>query len=312
MKFMVSISEKLLSASHNKLALGVLRANVVVSKHSPSLWTKINSCIGGIKDDATIQDITALPQVSALNSTYKALGKNPKQFKGSNEALLLRAKQDKGLYQINTVVDINNLISLQSRRSVGSYDLAKLEGNITFRPGEKDEKYPTPRDVLLIWVNCLYYRMEMALLEVLLRDSERALISENTTQLMTVIFSFDGEDNLEKELQNLEDLLKEQAKASQVERIILNAARPQGELALGSIESKNENNSSSNQNKEAYPAKPILPDTAATKEYAELRQGKDEMTDSVTEVSEAISGLAFKGRYRHFKGYAALCSLLEI
>ncbi len=41
------------------------------------------------------------------------------------------------LYKVNNVVDINNLISLESFYSVGTYDLIKLGKEIIFTVGEE-------------------------------------------------------------------------------------------------------------------------------------------------------------------------------
>ena len=58
------------------------------------------------------------------------MGKEPSRYRVSSEALIRRILQGKGLYRINNVVDTNNLISIETGYSVGSYDLENLHGNI--------------------------------------------------------------------------------------------------------------------------------------------------------------------------------------
>ncbi|KXN68036.1 hypothetical protein CONCODRAFT_166854 [Conidiobolus coronatus NRRL 28638] len=47
-------------------------------------------------------------------------------------------------------------------------------------------------------------------------DSDRALIKESTTSLMTVIFSFDGTEKLEEQVSQIATLLQKYANASDV------------------------------------------------------------------------------------------------
>ena len=57
---------------------------------------------------------------------YRALGTDPTRYRGSNEALVRRIVQGKGLYRVNTVVDVNNLLSLETLQRLPTYPLAGL------------------------------------------------------------------------------------------------------------------------------------------------------------------------------------------
>ena len=66
-------------------------------------------------------------QISGIRGSraaYKAFGRNPGRYRVSSEALLRRVRRGDELYHINSVVDVNNLVSVESGLSVGSYDLA--------------------------------------------------------------------------------------------------------------------------------------------------------------------------------------------
>src|SRR5258708_27492761 len=73
--------------------------------------------------------------IVATRAGYKALGKDPARYRGSAEALLRRLIAAKGMPRINNVVDVINLISVESRLPIGLYDLAQVEGSIEFRAG---------------------------------------------------------------------------------------------------------------------------------------------------------------------------------
>src|SRR2546427_12741384 len=81
------------------------------------------------------------PQVEATRKAFKALGKDPARYRGSAEALLRRIVAGKGLPQINAVVDVINLVSVESRLPVGLYDLAHVSGDVVFRVGRAGETY---------------------------------------------------------------------------------------------------------------------------------------------------------------------------
>lgn len=81
------------------------------------------------------------PNLGPSRAGCKACGKDPGRYRISSEALYRRLKQGKGLYAINSVVDANNIASLETGFSLGSYTLANLRGDITFRSGLPGETY---------------------------------------------------------------------------------------------------------------------------------------------------------------------------
>ncbi len=213
----IKIAETLFNKSDMKLVLGVLRAKVTVGKTKEALWEQLQ--LLGETQKNKYQNIVpaTIEPIKALISTYKTLGLKLSEYKGSNELLLKRILALKGLYQVNTVVDANNLISVDSLRSVGSYDLSNISGDITFREGTSEETY----------IGTTKKALNLAKLPVLCdsngpfgsptSDSKRALITETTTDLMTVIYSFDGEEGLQTQLEQMGALLKEYSMATNIQ-----------------------------------------------------------------------------------------------
>ena len=86
-----------------------------------------------IAEDEVIKGIRAL--------FYKA-GLDPTKERPSGEALIRRVVGGQSLYRINSVVDINNTISLLSGCPCGVYDLARIEGDmVTILVGKPGETY---------------------------------------------------------------------------------------------------------------------------------------------------------------------------
>jgi DNA/RNA-binding domain of Phe-tRNA-synthetase-like protein len=211
----VEIAAELQEASAQKLALGIVVASVAVTDRDADLWSEIDTCIAGLHP---IDDISSLNEVQALRTTYKALGKDPSRYRGSNEALLRRVGQGKGLYRINTVVDINNLISLESRRSVASYDRDKIGDRIVFRRGQTGERYQAIGKGVINLDGLPVFADENGPFGSTTSDSERAMITAQTQRVMMVIISFDGEDRLESQLARACALLERYARARNLAR----------------------------------------------------------------------------------------------
>jgi DNA/RNA-binding domain of Phe-tRNA-synthetase-like protein len=81
------------------------------------------------------------PAVAATRAAYKAMGKDPARYRPAAEALLRRVAQGKGLFRVNNVVEVNNLLSLETGFSIGTYDMAKLRPPLLFRCGRNGEAY---------------------------------------------------------------------------------------------------------------------------------------------------------------------------
>lgn len=132
---------------------------------------------------------------------YKAFGKDPSRYRVSSEALIRRIGQGKGLYEVNTVVDTNNLISIESGFSVGSYDADKLGESLIFRVGKEDETYQgIGKDEINIAYLPVISDSEGAVGSST-SDSRRAMITEETKEVLTLIYSFSDNKDLEKAME---------------------------------------------------------------------------------------------------------------
>jgi len=96
------------------LALGCISARVSVEKHNEALWREIEPASHHLSSTIKPEQINSIPQIAAMRSAYKALGKDPSRYRGSARSIVAPRAFRQGLYQINSVVDINNLVSLES------------------------------------------------------------------------------------------------------------------------------------------------------------------------------------------------------
>src|SRR5579883_2837087 len=212
----IAIASRLMEASSNKLVLGTLIASIKVTPASE----EFQSLLAERAANHPI-NIAASQGVQAVKETYRKLGKTKlSEFKGSNEALLLRLQKNQGIPNINNVVNINNLLSIDSERSVGSYDLDKLSGDIIFRPGNHKEEYTATKKRSIDLTNLPLLADEQGPFGSPTSDSDRALIREETKNLMLIIFSFDGEAHLEAQLNQASALLEKYAAATNIQKFM--------------------------------------------------------------------------------------------
>ncbi|HVG89912.1 MAG TPA: phenylalanine--tRNA ligase beta subunit-related protein [Alphaproteobacteria bacterium] len=191
------------------LALGCISANVTVEKHNQPLWREIDQRLAHLTATIKPEQINSIPQIAAMRSAYKALGKDPSRYRGSAEALLRRVLSGKGLYQINSVVDINNLVSLESLNPAGSYDLEKITPPIELRIGAAGESYKGIGKDLINIESLPVFADARGAFGSPTSDSERAMVTLETKKILMVVFSFTGPEGLEQWTRRAAELLRQ-------------------------------------------------------------------------------------------------------
>ncbi|HZQ70220.1 MAG TPA: phenylalanine--tRNA ligase beta subunit-related protein [Terriglobales bacterium] len=149
--------------------------------------------------------------VAATRGAYRALGKDPSRYRGSSEALLRRIVSGKGLYFINNVVDVNNLVSLESFLPIGSYDSSKIANTVAFRAGARGEAYKGIGKDSLNLESLPVFSDEAGPFGSPTSDSERAMIVASTSRIVMMIIDFSGAADLDHWCRRGIDLLREHA-----------------------------------------------------------------------------------------------------
>src|SRR2546427_327537 len=161
------------------------------------------------------------PQVEATRKAYKALGKDPARYRGSAEALLRRVVAGKGLPQINAVVDVINLVSVESRLPIGLYDLGHVVGDLVFRAGRAGEtykgigKYDLNLEGLPVFADTVGPHGSAT------SDSERTMVTGATKHVLAIIVSFTGTEGLERWAQRMAALLTQHAAGQDLETSVI-------------------------------------------------------------------------------------------
>ena len=110
------------------VALGCIECGVEVACQTAALDAALTEEAARRAEALAETPAAEVPEVAATRRAYKALGKDPSRYRPSSEALLRRVAQGKGLFNVNNLVDTNNIVSLTSHLPAGAYDLARIDG----------------------------------------------------------------------------------------------------------------------------------------------------------------------------------------
>lgn len=202
--------------------VGCLQYKVNVEKKNEEMWKYLKKDIFKKAKDAIFDyGVNEIPNIKESRAAYKAFGKDPSRYRVSSEALIRRIGQGKGLYEVNTVVDVNNLISIESGFSVGSYDASNIEEELVFRIGKPGETYlGIGKDEINIEALPVLADQKGAIGSST-SDSRRAMITESAREVLTLIYSFSVNQDLEKTLEYGKKYLELYAKAEEIESWIV-------------------------------------------------------------------------------------------
>lgn len=160
-----------------------------------------------------IEDIAQSPAINDTRKAYRAFGKQPARYRVSSEALLRRIVQGKGLYFINNIVDVNNLVSVKSKHAVCCFDADKIQGEVSFKIAESGAVYQGIGKGVLNIENLPVFADDLGAFGSPTSDSQRTMVTDKTENILFVIVSFSETDNLEFELKEAQVLLERYCQA---------------------------------------------------------------------------------------------------
>lgn len=105
----------------------------------PALTRELNALQEQVARAYNLQVLPSNPRIISVRSMYKKLDFDPSRYRPASEALVRRVLQGKGLYYVNSAVDVNNFCSMKYLLPFGLYDLDKIEGRAEYRIAEHGE-----------------------------------------------------------------------------------------------------------------------------------------------------------------------------
>lgn len=212
----IRISDNLKKHSPN-LQLGCLTATVRYQEECPELWALMDDTCDLVAASLPLEEISALPNVAAARKAYRSCGKDPARYRLSSEALLRRVVQGKGLYKVNNIVDINNLISMKYHFSIGAFDRDCIEFPVVFRVGEAGEPYEGIGRGELNIENLPVLADKQGPFGSPTSDSMRTKTHPGMKRLLFCILSFGGASNMEAAMEETVALLERFAEAQDIQ-----------------------------------------------------------------------------------------------
>lgn len=177
-------------------ALKVIRlsAEVVNGPTDPQLRQELEELADKIKQTYKLPDINRRPGIAATRAAYKALGKDPNRYRPSQEQLMRRIVNEKGLYFISNLVDVCNYVSVACGCSIGAFDTDSIVGDtLTLGVGRANEPYEGIGRGTLNIEGLPVYRDAIGGVGTPTSDNERTKTTD-ATQRLTVCINVYGED----------------------------------------------------------------------------------------------------------------------
>lgn len=200
-----------------RTTLGVLHYKITVEPSSAELLDIFDSTIAKLSDGYKLDTIVQNSHIAATRQAYKVFGKSPHEYRNAAEAMLRRIVKNAKLYHINNVVEVNNLISVSSGYSIGSYDLGELKGTVELRRAEDGVHYDGigKGSVNIEHFPVLYD--DLGPFGNPSSDSRRAMIQSGNRDIISILYSFDGREGLKPWIEQFSRNLEQYCGARSIE-----------------------------------------------------------------------------------------------
>lgn len=214
----ITVSDKI-KETLPPFVLGIIESEVVTEAFNPALVKEMEIVSERIKAD--FSEVSSHPEIAASRKAYKSCGKDPARYRLSAEALMRRVKKAQELPQVNNVVDIVNLVSLQTGISIGGYDAEKIVDDVWMDIGLKTDVYHAIGRGEFNVENLPVLRDGISAFGSPTSDSERTSVTTNTRRFLMVIFGFGGEQSTLKAMDLAVNLLRKYAGSENTETALI-------------------------------------------------------------------------------------------
>jgi DNA/RNA-binding domain of Phe-tRNA-synthetase-like protein len=136
-------------------------------------------------------EITKIPKLKLTRDGYKKMGKDPSHTRPACEALLRRVVKGNALYRLGDVIDLGNILSIETLRSVCVVDSDKLVGDIVIRLGKSSDNYEGINRGIINVTNIPVYADEIGPFGCPTSDTLRTAVTATTKSILVMIICFD-------------------------------------------------------------------------------------------------------------------------
>ena len=187
-------------------------AEVTNTAFSEGLWEEINTFTRELTTTTRPDDIKLQPAIAATREVYKRCGKDPSRYRPSAEALRRRLLRGMELYQIDTLVDLINLVSLRTGYSIGGFDADKIQGtDLVLGIGRADEPFEGIGRGVLNIEGLPVYRDRAGGIGTPTSDNERTKMGLETRHILAIVNGYSGQAGLKEAAEMIQDLIRKYA-----------------------------------------------------------------------------------------------------
>lgn len=196
-----------------------ISADIVNSEPDDALWCEIDSRVAAYREAYTVDSVKDIDAIRATRDAYRALGKDPSRYRPSAEALCRRVLRGMQLYRVSTVVDLVNLVSMETGYSIGGFDADKIVGDrLVLGVGRDGEPYEGIGRGPLNIASLPVYRDGAGGIGTPTSDNERTKIDLATSHVLLIVNSY-GATSPDDAAEELEALLLKYASASNIDKV---------------------------------------------------------------------------------------------
>ena len=152
---------------------------------------------------------------AATREAYKRCGKDPSRYRPSAEALRRRLLRGLELYQIDTLVDLINLVSLRTGHSIGGFDADEIQGtDLELGIGRAEELFEGIGRGMLNIEGLPVYRDRIGGIGTPTSDHERTKMKLETRHILAIVNGYNGQEGLKEAAEMILELLEKYASST--------------------------------------------------------------------------------------------------
>ena len=172
--------------------LGIVNWGIVEVAQAPHFWAaEMDVAIQAVRAGLpTREAMAAEPAMAAAQAAYRVFGVNPKRYPPASEALIKRLLDGRSLPSVNTLIDINNLLSIRIRSPVGSYSVEPIRGSVIYRRGQAGETFVSIANEPFNVTGLPVLADDIGAFGSATRDSMRTRIVNGSITVISVIMTF--------------------------------------------------------------------------------------------------------------------------
>ena len=205
---MISIhSEAQIINDLESFRIGVVEATIECRISSFELLGLMQNRVQKTRDLYKLEDCKEIPNIKAARVAYRKTGNDPNRYRPSADSLTRRIVKGLGLYSVNNIVDVLNIVSVDSGFSISGFDGSKISGGIHFGIGLAGELYHGIGRGEININNLPAIRDQLGAIGTPTSDSIRTMITLETEFIVFIFYDFGNNSGLEPAIHQCRDLL---------------------------------------------------------------------------------------------------------